>query len=112
MSQSRINIGFGKMGVDLAVYRARIGLYCSVGQKRSVSVGHRTKQVLISHTAVAFLFVSLALLLCGDIESNPGPGPRKERQCVACYAKELETPNTRFFSFPMNRFVHHICLVP
>lgn len=89
------------MCVELAVYRAHIGLFVhplGVAKSRKPSVVRR--KVAVCHLAVAFLLVASVLALCGDVEANPGP----YRKCIACDVHEQDAPGTRFCSIPVKRF--------
>jgi hypothetical protein len=94
------------MGVELAVYRARIGTFsrpfCVSRHAFSSGVG-LVKKCEMSQVAVAVLFISLAIGLCGDVESNPGPS--HGRECAACYVVDHSAPGIRYFGFPKDRLV-------
>ena len=53
------------MCVDVCLYRARIGLF--------IGITYKLKGFKSSNIFDSLLFLSLILLLCGDIEINPGP---------------------------------------
>ena len=65
------------MGVDLSVYRARIGTFCMPNKCRLVLHGYKTGLRLC-------VLFGLLLVVCGDVEVNPGPatdrGSVKRRQ--------------------------------
>ncbi len=81
------------MTVELCVYRMRIGLFVHLlGVTATIFVRNRSGsrgKMAVRRLAVAFLFVTTLLALCGDIETNPGPSlHRKGRQCNACNVYE------------------------
>jgi hypothetical protein len=45
------------------------------------------------------LLVSIIMVLCGDIELNPGPG----KNCAACGNYQKQTPDKSFFAFPIDQ---------
>ena len=53
------------MCVDVCIYRARIGLF--------IGITYKLKGFKSSNTFDSLIFLSIILLLCGDIETNPGP---------------------------------------
>lgn len=91
------------MGVDLALYRMRIGSFCPVTKRQEPS-----KPVLrlikagMCRLVITLFVVSTALAVSGDIESNPGPN---RRICAACGYKDVK--GLTYFSFPLNRLVTH-----
>ena len=79
--------------IDIAIWRARIGLYNlstggPSGRRAKVlrpSAGEGSLLLALMTTAVevvTLIIVSL-LLLCGDVELNPGPGNGKNCKCAS-----------------------------
>lgn len=78
------------MGVDLAIYRARIGVFvmprkCKI--KLDTIVLSRSS---VSMTLRLVIFWSVLVTLGGDIELNPGP-PRNQRQRTISFAEAAAT---------------------
>jgi hypothetical protein len=101
------------MGVDISTYRIRIGMF------RGSMVGSRRKEQLIEYQVpILFLVVltmsTLALLIvCGDIEVNPGPPSDTSscrRYCAAC-EKCSSNHCVSYFRFPLDRLIIVIILL-
>jgi hypothetical protein len=116
---------FVKMGVDLFTYRLRIGIFAgvtcqkAVGGVKVICSGRCPFKVL---TVLCFVVcLTHLLLLAGDIEVNPGPGPaaaaddtslvRKRRLCQSkacavpsCTNNRRQQPRLSYFRFPTHRF--------
>ena len=70
------------MGIELSLYRARVGLFnYRAGKENNIAAGY--PKILISQVRLLFAFAMLSglLLLCGDVESNPGPNFKR---CAVC----------------------------
>ncbi|KAH3791482.1 hypothetical protein DPMN_144968 [Dreissena polymorpha] len=64
------------MGVDLVTYRARIGVF-TMPCKSKLSVSEiRLSRNGVSARLRVIIALSVLLLLCGDVEQNPGPSQR------------------------------------
>ena len=64
------------MGIDTTLWRARIGLFSQPSRSKS-----RMSYLMINGRTISLtlrLFLMMSLLICGDIESNPGPWPRQQ----------------------------------
>jgi hypothetical protein len=65
------------MGVDIAVYRMRIGLYicpkCGKSKATFISCSKCFPVGVIWRIFCVVATIGIALIKCGDIESNPGP---------------------------------------
>lgn len=93
------------MGVDLALYRLRIGSFCPASPSVMPSKpGLRLVKAGMCRIVIALVLVATALAVSGDIESNPGPGP-SFRTCAACGNRDVN--GLTYFSFPLNRLVRH-----
>ena len=71
------------MGVDISTYLARIGMFVNFGVPKSVGqdvFSNKNCFCAKFYNGAAVFFVSL-LLICGDVESNPGPTTKR---CFAC----------------------------
>jgi len=86
---------FCKMGIDIGLYRIRIGLFTMQikrGCKLSVLRVSRQSASVWLRLAV---FLSVLTILGGDVELNPGP-PRQQKQRLLSFAEvsAAETPST------------------
>ena len=82
-----------KMGVDIATYRARIGQFCMPRKTRN-----RLETICLCRSTVSCLlrwtlFLSLLLILGGDVETNPGP-PKAQRQKTLQFSDALASPSS------------------
>ena len=73
------------MGVSLAIYRMRIGCFVMPRRSRSAVKTLRVSRVVVSTTVRAVLFLSMLVLLGGDVEVNPGP-PKSQKQKTLSFA--------------------------
>ncbi len=70
------------MGISIGQWRLRVGCFCQHGQSEQRGQSGQTGQIKErtrkgSHNMPVFVMALAALILlqCGDVESNPGPGP-------------------------------------
>jgi len=94
------------MCVELSLYRLRIGLFnpklCALVSmiKRSNAQWRYTSTVskvceTMCRLLVTIFFVTVAIAVCGDVASNPGP-----KTCSACGQVQS---GVAYFSFPLDR---------
>lgn len=90
------------MGIDIAAYRMRIGLYlcpnCGRSKATIISCSKCFPVGVMLRIFCVVATIGIALTKCGDIESNPGPGTG--RICSACRRYQKDTAQVTFFSFP------------
>lgn len=90
------------MGIDLDTWRSRIGTHISYLRKKSVNSYLFTSKWIKFDVKKYLLLCSILLVLCGDVEENPGPPlnfpirgkihqgdeifsvDSRGRQCVSC----------------------------
>ena len=61
------------MGIEIQCYRARIGLFIQPDKRKFVMHGLKLSKRVCSNGLRWILFLSIILILGGDIELNPGP---------------------------------------
>ena len=61
------------MGIEIQCYRARIGLFIQLDKRKFVMHGLKVSKRMCSNGLRWILFLSIILILGGDIEFNPGP---------------------------------------
>ena len=66
------------MGVDILIYRCRIGTFVMPLKCRTCIHGIRLSKGKIRLCVRALVALSLLLVVSGDVESNPGPGSGQE----------------------------------
>jgi hypothetical protein len=64
------------VGIDIVVYRARIGLFGATRIQVGLTIGNNNGTIAVEMWF--FGMVLAVLLLVGGIESNPGPSPQLE----------------------------------
>lgn len=98
------------MGVDVCVYRMRIGLFYQMKHLNGYSKINNFSMRTVSLVLLIVISTSLLLLSCGDIEANPGPKYQdniigRRRSCSACGRCSMNDKEASYFRFPINRFV-------
>jgi hypothetical protein len=85
------------MGIELSLYRARIGMFNCRASKNNIAACF--PKVLTSQVRLLFAFAMLSglLLLCGDVKSNPGPGFKR---CAVCGVIQKDAATISYFSYP------------
>ena len=85
------------MGVDLATYRLRIGLFFCGFLTKCVTTIVKSRRNINAFLLFGGIVISVILLSCGDIEVNPGPN--KGKRCAACGCYSLERTDVSFHTF-------------
>ena len=67
------------MGVDITIYRQKIGLFSMPRKCRSRLEVLRVPRTTVSTIIRLAVFLTILLTLSGDVETNPGP-PRPQKQ--------------------------------
>lgn len=96
------------MGVDIMTYRARIGSFHMPNTSKHMVSGLHIAYKSVSCSLRLLLVVSLLIVLCGDVETNPGPNngatpistpaapkPTKQRQLTLAQATAATSPDPR-----------------
>ena len=90
------------MNVTLDQYRARIGSFNNRSCRCKFVVCVDFSQLLrVTKDIVILCFIVLILILCGDIETNPGPTFPDSSNTSSIYSEDSES----FFSTGMKSFV-------
>ena len=95
------------MGVDIAVYRCKIGLFCMPVKVRTALRTLSLSKKTVSKILRLAIFLSVLVTLGGDVETNPGPSgrgtsnaseeprtTRATRQTTLPYAEAVCSPST------------------
>jgi hypothetical protein len=96
------------MGVDVMTYRLRIGTFmssrigCNINNVCDINDNNYLIHVR-SQLQLVICIIFISLLVCGDIEANPGPNSCK--RCSVCGIVQKEYPELSFFKFPADRLV-------
>ena len=87
------------MGVDINVYRIRIGLFSMPRKCRFKLDTLCFARATVSNVLRLTLFISILLALGGDVETNPGP-TRPQRQKTLSFAESLASPSSSLSNSP------------
>ena len=87
------------MGVDINVYRIRIGLFSMPRKCRFKLDTLCFARATVSNVLRLTLFISILLVLGGDVETNPRP-TRPQRQKTFSFAESLASPSSSLSNSP------------
>jgi hypothetical protein len=94
------------MGIDLASYRLRIGLFSPCARNKHRYVTKRKSAVSVPHFRIILalgILTSAVIALCGDVERNPGPQTKSKKVCAACGCCSTHRTDVSYFTFPSDR---------
>jgi hypothetical protein len=87
------------MGIELIAHCIGLFNYYRAGKENNIAAGY--PKTLISQVRLLCTFAMLSglLLLCGDVESNPGPNSKR---CAICGVIQKDAATISYFSYPKN----------
>ena len=91
---------------ELCNYRLRIGYFIQYNRNKS-KVKPRLLAIKVCRLKLCLIvtitFLNI-LVLCGDIEVNPGP-KTKRKICAVCLLPQSDKEGVSYFSFPLHQNV-------
>ena len=79
------------MGVDISVYRCRIGMFCMPIKCRNTWTGISVRGKTVSMTLRLAVLMLVLLTLGGDVEENPGPDKVNTRAVTSSRRQNVNT---------------------